>query len=94
MLLGVVAQQLLVLPFHPRYPLALPFRVTHVFLAGTRSVVLQANKHGFQKRIPTVLTPEDRLKLIRGVLSNTFDPMWLQQNQGRFETLFRGWLSG
>ncbi|KAE9397385.1 alpha/beta-hydrolase [Gymnopus androsaceus JB14] len=75
---GVVAQQLLVLPFHPRYPLALPFRVTHVFLAGTRSVVLQANKHGFQKR----------------VLSNTFDPMWLQQNQGRFETLFRGWLSG
>lgn len=91
---GVIAQQLLVLPFHPRYRTALPFRVTHVFLAGTRSVVLQANMHGFQNRIPQVLTPEARLKLIRGVLAKTFDPMWLQQNQARFEKLFQGWVSG
>src|SRR5215469_10385698 len=33
--LGVVAQQLLVLPFHPEHPTRLPFRTTHLLLAGT-----------------------------------------------------------
>ncbi|KIK58149.1 hypothetical protein GYMLUDRAFT_45343 [Collybiopsis luxurians FD-317 M1] len=91
---GVVAQQLLVLPFHPHRPRTLPFRVTHVFLAGTRSVVLSPDQHGFQKRVPQTLTPEERMKLVRTVLARTFDPTWLSQNQAHFENLFRGWLTG
>ncbi|KAF5349452.1 hypothetical protein D9757_012427 [Collybiopsis confluens] len=91
---GVVAQQLLVLPFHPHRPRPLPFRVTHVILAGTRSLVLAQNQHGFQNRIPKVLTPEEKLTLVRTVLAKTFDPAWLAQNSEKFESLFRGWLLG
>ncbi|KAJ7224113.1 hypothetical protein GGX14DRAFT_350913, partial [Mycena pura] len=56
--LGVVVQQTLVLPYHQTHPTPLSFRVTLVFLAGTRSVVLRNPKHSLQikpKSVPRTL---------------------------------------
>ncbi|KAJ7781971.1 hypothetical protein DFH07DRAFT_865056 [Mycena maculata] len=63
-----------VLPYLESHPTPLPTRVTHVFLAGTRSAVLRDPQHGLQIR------PTNRKYLIRRTLQATFDPSWLLQD--------------
>ncbi|CAK5267772.1 unnamed protein product [Mycena citricolor] len=89
---GVVAQQLLVFPLQN---LPLPFRVTHVFLISTRSVVLQEAQYGLQIR-PTAVprTPAQRMELIRRTLEATFDPAWLGANPVRFENIVQATVHG
>ncbi|KAJ7154300.1 Alpha/Beta hydrolase protein, partial [Mycena filopes] len=43
---GVITQQLLFLPYHPERPTPLPFRVTHVLLAGSLCSVLRDERYG------------------------------------------------
>ncbi|KAJ6498304.1 Alpha/Beta hydrolase protein [Mycena vulgaris] len=93
---GVVVQQMLVLPYLRSHPTAaLPFRVTHVFLAGTRSVVLREPQHGLQIRATHVpRTPTERLEIVRRTLQSTFDPSWLHTNSQRFERILQNTLHG
>ncbi|KAJ7578452.1 Alpha/Beta hydrolase protein [Mycena floridula] len=86
---GVVLQQLLVLPCHPTNPVRLPFRVSHVFLTATRSIVLRPEHAGVQ------YSESDRPTTLAGIiasanrmLASAFDPQWLQENGPRFEALF------
>ncbi|KAK7467497.1 hypothetical protein VKT23_004551 [Stygiomarasmius scandens] len=100
---GVVVQQLLVLPFHPSNPTPLPFNVSHVFLASTRSVVLD-KQHRLQQlslkvaigngaNQSTIRTPSERRAIAKGILQTAFDPAWLQMHAGRFETVLERWIS-
>ncbi|KAJ7117846.1 Alpha/Beta hydrolase protein [Mycena epipterygia] len=92
---GVVVQQLLVLPYLQSHPIRLPFRVTHVFLAGTRSVVLREPHHGLQIRATNVpRTPAERKDLIRRTLQATFDPTWLHVNSARFDYILHNTIHG
>jgi pimeloyl-ACP methyl ester carboxylesterase len=94
-LLGVVVQQMLVLPYQQPHPTPLPFRVTHVFLAATRSVVLRDPQHGLQIRPANVpRTPAERTAIIRRTLQATFDPEWLHANSGRFEQILHATVHG
>ncbi|KAJ7334296.1 Alpha/Beta hydrolase protein [Mycena albidolilacea] len=92
---GVVAQNLLILPFTQLQPTPLPFRVTHVVLAGTRSVVLRDPQHGLQIRSTNVpRTPAERKEIIRRTLQSTFDPSWLHANAARFEYIMHSTIHG
>ncbi|KAJ6581663.1 Alpha/Beta hydrolase protein [Mycena capillaripes] len=92
---GVIAQQLLVLPYLKSHPTPLPFRVTHVVLAGTRSVVLRDPQHGLQIRPTNVpRTPAERKEIIRRTLQSTFDPSWLHTNSARFNYILQDTLHG
>ncbi len=87
-LLGVIAQQLLTLPYHPKSPIRLPFRITHLFLIGTRCKVHQA------AGLPLTAVPgkprslEERRETVRRVIAATLDPAWVEANSSRFEYLF------
>ncbi|KAJ7696513.1 Alpha/Beta hydrolase protein [Mycena rosella] len=92
--MGVV-QQMLLLPYLRSHPTALPFRVTHVFLAGTRSAVLRDPQHGLQIRPTNVpRTPAERKELIRRTLQATFDPSWLHANSARFDHILYDTIHG
>ncbi|THV07781.1 alpha/beta-hydrolase [Dendrothele bispora CBS 962.96] len=88
---GVIVQQLLVLPYHASRPTPLPFRVSHVFLISTRSVVLKPNQHRLQQIKPASgnrpRTLAERRVIVRDILKQAFDPAWLQANQVRFENI-------
>jgi len=91
---GVVAQQLLLLPFHPTKPTALPFRVTHLLLAGTRSSVVQS---GLRYSAPPQNRPRtvaERKENARRILQLAFDPSWAEKNQQRLDTLLARVISG
>lgn len=87
---GVVLQQLLTLPYHPKSPTPLPFYPTHIVLASTRPVVL-ANQGLAYK--PTAgskpRTPAERRMIAIKILEQTFDPEWVDENKARFEYLCR-----
>ncbi|THV07808.1 alpha/beta-hydrolase [Dendrothele bispora CBS 962.96] len=103
---GVIVQQLLVLPFHKTDPSPLPFNVSHVFLASTRSVVLKT-QHSLQKlnlspalgnagqaqTNPTSRSPAERRAIAKGILQTSFDPEWLQMHEKRFEAIVERWVS-
>ncbi|KAF7356460.1 3-oxoadipate enol-lactonase [Mycena venus] len=92
---GVVAQNLLVLPFLKSHPAPLPFRVTHVVLAGTRCVVLRDPQFGLQIRPTNVpRTPAERKEIIKRTLQATFDPSWLHANSARFEYIMHDTIHG
>lgn len=82
----MVVQQMLVLPYHPSDPAPLPFHVSHVILAATRSVVLEDERYGLKffrpasKSDPSYKPPTTRKGIMRSVLESTFDPEWLQAN--------------
>ncbi|PFH54139.1 hypothetical protein AMATHDRAFT_135616 [Amanita thiersii Skay4041] len=86
---GVVAQQLLVLPYHSKQPTPLPFQVTHLLLASTRSVVRQSGLPIFVSPSGKPRTLEERKEIARRVLAATFDPSWVRDNKDRFEMLFK-----
>ncbi|KAK1234379.1 hypothetical protein PQX77_002417 [Marasmius sp. AFHP31] len=86
---GVVLQQLLTLPYHPTNPAPIPFQITHVILATTRSEVLA--QHGLQYRPPAgngaTRTPEEKRMMIVKLVGQTLDPEWIEKNRSRFEYL-------
>lgn len=87
-LLGVIAQQFLVLPYRPVNPIQLPVRVTHLFLISTRCKVHQA------VGLPLAAVPgkprslEERREGVRRVIAASLDPAWIEANSSRFEYLF------
>ncbi|EFI28338.1 hypothetical protein CC1G_13868 [Coprinopsis cinerea okayama7 len=83
---GVIAQQLLTLPFHSTNPTSIPFTVTHVVLASTRSKVHSVGlKLGPSSTKP--LTPEERMALTRRVVHSLVDPKFIEEDKERFEKL-------
>lgn len=81
---------MLLLPYHDTKPITLPFRTTHLLLAGTRSVV-QVNGG-----LPiTPLSPnanrslEEKKAIARKVVSSLVDPKWIEVNGDRFDYIFR-----
>ncbi|KAG6878976.1 hypothetical protein C0992_006111 [Termitomyces sp. T32_za158] len=83
---GVVAQQLLVLPYHPTHPMQLEFRTTHLFLVATRSVVEEGVGIDY-KPPPTgaIKTLAERKAGARRIIESTFDPKWIAENGARLE---------
>ncbi|KAG5645063.1 hypothetical protein DXG03_007153 [Asterophora parasitica] len=89
---GVIAQQLLFLPYHRTDPTPLSFRVTHTILAGTLCSVLIDKRFGLPvvKKAPTGhLTIEQKREIARPTLVATFDPAWMADpaNSERFDRL-------
>ncbi|KAF5330449.1 hypothetical protein D9619_005421 [Psilocybe cf. subviscida] len=85
---GVVAQQMLVLPFHPTHPVSLPCHISHLVLACTRSVVHAET--GLKVAPASVtLTREERIAAARRIVGACLDPNWIEQNTARFEYVFR-----
>ncbi|KAF8077745.1 Alpha/Beta hydrolase protein [Lyophyllum atratum] len=96
---GVVAQQLLFLPYHPTNPRQLPLRVTHVILAGTLCSPLRDKRYGLRinKNEPKgPLTLEQKREIARPTLTSTFDPTWIANpaNSQRFEWWLERMISG
>lgn len=87
---GVVAQQMLVLPYNMKTPIVLPFRTTHLFLVGTRSSV-QPNVGLSISPLPNNAsrTLEERKEIARRVVSSLVDPKWNETNGERFEFIFK-----
>ena len=81
---------MLLLPYHTVRPVSIPFRVTHVILASTRSVV-NANA-GLKINAPAAnitRTPEEKIAMARNVVRSLFDPTWIEENSEQFERLFK-----
>ncbi|TFK42368.1 Alpha/Beta hydrolase protein [Crucibulum laeve] len=79
---GMVAQQLLFLPYHPFKPTALPFRVTHVLLTGTLCTPLRGVRLKILAQPPPPpkgrhRTHAERREIARPGLESTFDPAWV-----------------
>lgn len=95
--LGIVAQQLLFLPYHTAEPTPLPFRVTHVILAGTLCSVLTDRRYGLRvnkNEFTVPFTLEQRREIARPTLLSTFDPTWIVKNSERFEWWLNRMVSG
>ncbi|KAJ7461571.1 Alpha/Beta hydrolase protein [Mycena latifolia] len=97
---GVVTQQMLVLPYHPTNPTALPFRPTHVILASTRSEVLRDPKHGLQTvpepsagpaKPPTIA---ERYENVRRTIEATVDATWIKSFGKHLDFMIQRVLSG
>lgn len=88
-LLGVIANQMLMLPYHTVKPASIPFRVAHLILAGTRLVVT-ANA-GLKTNVAanTTRTPEEKAAMARNIIRSLLDPTWIEENGERFERLFK-----
>ena len=90
LLLGVIAEQMLLLPYHTVKPASIPFRVTHLILAGTRSVVTASI--GLKITAPPAgitRTPEERIVIARNVVKSLLDPNWVEEYSEQFEKLFK-----
>ena len=87
-ILAVIAQQMLLFPYRSVNPVAIPFRVTHLILASTRSVVTP-NAGLKISPPPLARTREERRAISRKVLSSLVDPAWIEANNERFEMLFK-----
>ncbi|KAJ7681739.1 Alpha/Beta hydrolase protein [Mycena rosella] len=94
---GVVVQEMLVLPYHPTNPTALPFRPTHVILACTRSEVLRDPKLGLQT-IPDAPrkppTNAERYENIRRTIETTVDPSWIKAHGKNLDFMIQRVMSG
>lgn len=81
---------MLLFPYHSVKPTTIPFHVTHLILAGTRSVVIANSGLKISAPAPNITrTPEERIATVRKILSSLVDPAWIEENDERFETLFR-----
>ncbi|KAJ4475724.1 hypothetical protein J3R30DRAFT_3706325 [Lentinula aciculospora] len=86
---GTVTQQLLLLPYLTINPVILPFKITHVFLAGTFHTMWKEKGYGLRlDRTPVTgpLTDEEKKVRARPNLERSFDPGWVSDpaNQSRF----------
>ncbi|KAF8163516.1 Alpha/Beta hydrolase protein [Crassisporium funariophilum] len=87
---GVIAQQMLLFPYHASKPTQIPFRVTHLILAGTRSVVTVSAGLKIAAPAPnTKRTLEERIAIARRVCSALVDPVWIEANPARFDLIFK-----
>jgi len=87
MFIGMVVQQLLLLPSHPSRPTPLPFRVKHTLLCATRCSYIDDKKYGTgYKPIPSgiVRSPEEKREVAKRLLAKSFDPAWLEHNASLF----------
>ncbi|KAJ7685619.1 Alpha/Beta hydrolase protein [Mycena polygramma] len=97
---GVITQQFLFLPYHPERPTPLPFRVTHVILAGSLCSVLRDPRYGLPiqptPNLNRPFTEKDKLDLARPTFERSFDPKWLSdpQNTQRFDSLLGTMIHG
>jgi len=91
---GVIAQQLLLLPYHNSRPTPLPFRTTHLILAGTRSVVQEVGLGLTPASSNRPRTPAERREIARRVVASLFDPAFLETNGKRFEIIFDRTVAG
>jgi pimeloyl-ACP methyl ester carboxylesterase len=83
---GVIAQQILTLPFHEEQPLPLPFTITHVALISTRARV-HANT-GMKLISPQrPATLEERKAVTRRVVVSLLDPEFVQAYPEKYERL-------
>lgn len=90
----MVAQQLLVLPYHPTKPTPLPFQTTHLFLVGTRSIVQDVGI-GYTAAPPNKpRTVAEKKAIARKMIAMAFDPSWLEANESRFNLIFENVLRG
>ncbi|KAJ6563220.1 hypothetical protein B0H10DRAFT_2115510 [Mycena sp. CBHHK59/15] len=95
---GVVAQQLLFLPYHPVNPTSLPFQLTHVLLTGTLCSKLTDKRYGLPMQpVPKrPLTDQEKIDLARPTVELTFDPEWVSnpENTERLNWLLSRMISG
>lgn len=85
---GVIAQQLLVIPYHLTAPVNLPFHTTHLILVGTRCKVSQGAGLPIKPVPGKPRSLEERREGARRVIAATLDPAWIQANNSRFDYLF------
>ena len=87
-LLGLVAEQMLLFLYRDPTvkPASIPFRVTHLILAGTRLVV--TTNTGLEVAANITRTPEEKIEMARNVVKSLLDPTWIEENSERFERLF------
>lgn len=84
----MVAQQLLVLPYHPTHPLQLGFRTTHLFLVATRSVAQEGIGIDYKSSpIGAIKTLAERKAGARRIIESTFDPKWIAENGARLDVI-------
>ncbi|TCD70933.1 hypothetical protein EIP91_000839 [Steccherinum ochraceum] len=88
---GVIAQQLLLLPFHPTRPSPLPFRVSHVILSGTMAQPIVVSPAMMKPRPAGPLTSQQKQELVREGVEASFDPEWVSdpKNKERLEWFIR-----
>ncbi|KAJ6531200.1 Alpha/Beta hydrolase protein [Mycena capillaripes] len=95
---GVVAQQMLVLPYHPTDPTPLPFRPTHVILACTKAEVLQDSRFGLRTVEPDATkkppTNAERYENVRRTIESTVDPSWMKANGKHLDFMIQRVVSG
>ncbi|KAH6918408.1 Alpha/Beta hydrolase protein [Coprinopsis sp. MPI-PUGE-AT-0042] len=83
---GVIAQQILTLPFHDERPLPLPFTITHVALISTRARVHAST--GLKLISPQrPATLEERKAATRRVVASLLDPDFIQAHPEKYEKL-------
>jgi hypothetical protein len=81
---------MLLFPYHTVKPATIPFRVTHLILAGTRSVVTANIGLGISASTPnTTRTPEERKVMARKIVGSLVDPVWIEANSERFEAILK-----
>ncbi|KAH7929669.1 alpha/beta-hydrolase [Leucogyrophana mollusca] len=95
---GIIAQQLLFLPYHPTKPTPLPFRISHVVLSMTLAKPIRDPRYGvkFAPRPSGQLTAEQVKSVVHQTMAADFDPEWWadEANQGRIEELVTRGLFG
>ncbi|KAI0791723.1 Alpha/Beta hydrolase protein [Abortiporus biennis] len=86
---GLVAHQMLLLPHHPKRPVTLPFKVSHLILAGTACG--SSAKPRFRLKFPRPTTGrkptiEERREKMKDIVTHLFDPIFLSdpKNQETF----------
>jgi hypothetical protein len=81
---------MLLFPYHTVKPVSIPFRVTHLILACTRSVVTVNNGLQINALVANITrTPEEKIAIARNVVRSLLDPTWVEENSERFERLFK-----
>ena len=91
-LLGLIAEQMLLFLYrdHTVKPASIPFRVTHLILAGTRLVVTANTGLKVNALAANITrTPEEKIEMARNVVKSLLDPNWVEENSERFERLFK-----
>ncbi|KAJ3573435.1 hypothetical protein NP233_g2435 [Leucocoprinus birnbaumii] len=84
---GVVAQQMLVLPYLPISSAQIPFRITHLFLVGTRCKINQGSGLPIKAVPGKPRSLEERREGAKRVIAATLDPAWVEANGSRFNEI-------
>ncbi|XP_006457932.1 hypothetical protein AGABI2DRAFT_199018 [Agaricus bisporus var. bisporus H97] len=84
---GTIAQQLLVLPYHPTAPAILHFKVTHLLLIATRCKVTEGGGLPIKSVPGKPRSLEERKEGAKRVIAATLDPEWIKSNTERFNQL-------